>query len=94
MECTEPLRGPPGPPYTYDPRRGGALHHACDTEGSYSAILRWLEAVEVARRTPLKDLLGHRPPGGPAWLLAETIEAHAECRLKSRDVLASLHPHG
>ncbi|MEL6348062.1 MAG: DNA repair protein RecO [Myxococcota bacterium] len=94
VECTEPLQAPPGPPYTYDPHRGGALHDQCDTEGSRRVSERWLSAMEAARRTPLKDLLRARPPGGPQWAFAETIEAHAESSLRSRSVLASLHPHG
>lgn len=94
VECTHPLDAPPGPPLRYDPQRGGALHAQCDVEGSLSVPSRWLAAVEAARRTPLKDLLNARPPGGPVWALAETIEAHAESALKSRSVLAELHPYG
>lgn len=94
IECLGPLDGPPGPPYTYDPQRGGGLHEACDQDGGRRVSLKWLAAVEAARRTPLKQLVAARPPAGPQWALAETIEAHAEKPLRSRSVLASLHPYG
>ena len=94
LECMGPIDGPPGPPLSYDPQRGGALHGACDKVGGRSVSLKWLLGIEAARRTPLKQLVAARPPAGPSFALAETIEAHTERVLRSRNVLASLHPYG
>jgi len=94
LECLCPLDGPPGPPLSFDPQRGGGLHDKCDDDGGRPVSLRWLLAIEAARRTPLKQLVGAQPPAGPQWALAEAIEAHAERPLRSRNVLASLHPYG
>jgi hypothetical protein len=52
--------------------------------------LAWLEALERARRTPLKDLVDTNLPPGPRSLLAETIEAHLGRELRSRSVLQAL----
>lgn len=92
VECTEPLRT--DGPWTFDPTRGGGQHDRCDRTGGHSISLRWLQEVEGARRTPLKDLIAIRAPAGPSWLLAELIEAHTEQPLRSRSVLASLNPNG
>jgi DNA repair protein RecO (recombination protein O) len=92
VDCTEPLRS--GGPWTFDPTRGGALHHRCDRNGGRPISLRWLNTIEGGRRTPLKDLTAATAPPGPAWLLAEIIEAHTEQPLRSRSVLVSLNPYG
>lgn len=94
LECLQPLDDPNGFPLSYDPQRGGALHNGCDQEGGRRVSIRWLNAVEQARRTPLQELVASRPPAGPLWAMAETIEAHAGRALRSRTVLASLHPFG
>ncbi len=92
VSCTEPLRA--GGPWTFDPTRGGALHERCDQSGGRPVSLRWLDTLEGGRRTPLKDLITATAPPGPAWLLAEVIEAHTEQPLRSRGVLTSLNPYG
>ncbi|MFT4977088.1 MAG: DNA repair protein RecO (recombination protein O) [Myxococcota bacterium] len=94
IECLGAIDGPPGPPLHFDPQRGGALHDECDKDGGRPVSLRWLAAVEAARRTPLAQLTVGQPPAGPLWALSETIEAHSERTLRSRSVLASLHPYG
>ncbi len=93
VACTAPLAAGPGGPWAFAPSRGGALHDACDVDGGRPVSLRWLERVEAARRTPLKDLLDVSVPAGPGWVLAETIEHYAGGPIRSRSVLASLNPH-
>jgi len=65
-------------------------HHAQCSDSRDEVNLTWLKAVEHARRTPLRDSIDTPTPPGPAWALAEAIEAHLGRSLRSRSVLATL----
>jgi DNA repair protein RecO (recombination protein O) len=69
----------------------GAQHQHCADHGTM-VELKWLQAVEQARRTPLRESIDSNPPTGPRWVLAEAIEAHLGRNLRSRSVLATLSP--
>jgi len=67
----------------------GASHLGCGSPGR-TAHVAWLNAVENARRTPLRDTIDHPISDGPAWAFSEAIEAHIGRGLRSRSVLATL----
>jgi len=67
----------------------GAHHRHCTDHGT-PVTLDWLQAVEHARRTPLRESVDAEIPAGPRWPLAEAIEAHLGRSLRSRSVLATL----
>ena len=73
-----------------NPQLGGVQHADCATTRGVAVSIAWMQAVEQLRRQPLRDNLDTRPPAGPAWALAEAIEAHLGTALKSRRVLSSL----
>lgn len=73
----------------FEPARGGAVHRHC-RPGLRPVSADWLAAVEHARRSPLRDLVDLVLPPGPAWALAEAIEAQLNRALNSRRVLAPL----
>ncbi len=73
----------------FAPWAGGAVHPACQA-GATPVPPGWTEAVEAARRTPLRELVDAAPPPGPRWLLADAIEAHLGRALRSRRVLAAI----
>ena len=83
VACGEPLEG------RLSISTYGA-HHAHCTDSQSPVDRAWLQAVEHARRTPLKQSIDAALPAGPVWALAEAIEAHLGRRLKSRSVLATL----
>ncbi len=65
---------------------GAAMHGDC-AGGGTAVSAEWVAAVELCRRTPLRDLLDRDLPSGPAWALSHAIEAHTERGLKSRSFL-------
>ena len=67
----------------------GVQHRRCGHTGA-PVSLDWVAAVENARRTPLRESIDTPAPEGPAWALAEAVEAHLNSRLRSRAVLAAL----
>ena len=67
----------------------GAQHRHCSDVGVHVS-LAWLNAVETARRTPLRDSIDVPLPPGPTWALSEAIEDHLGRSLRSRPVLATL----
>lgn len=75
----------------FHPEGGGAWHAHC-APGGLAVSTAWLEALEHARRTPLRDLVDTALPPGPPWVLADMIEAQLHRPLKARRVLASLEP--
>lgn len=79
----------PGQPVALDVHKGGALHLSC-APGLPALDPTWLLAVEHARRTPLRELVDAPLPPGPAWALAEAVEAWLGRPLLSRRVLAPL----
>jgi DNA repair protein RecO len=81
--CEDPLQGPITLSAT------GAHHRACNSAGPEVSV-GWLETVEQARRTPLRESIDTPMPPGPIWALAEAIESHLGTRLRSRSVLATL----
>ena len=74
-------------PCTLSPQ--GAAHLGCGIAGP-TVPSAWLQAVELARRTPLRENIDTTAPQGPNWAFAEAIEAHLGRRLRSRSVLATL----
>jgi len=84
VACEGPLQSPT----VFVPASGGGMHQECDREEVGIPINQnWLQSMERARRTPLKDLINAAHPPGPQWLLSETIEAHIEQELRSKRVL-------
>lgn len=83
VACGERLDGPTS-------IAAAGAHHAHCSDSLNMVSLEWLEAVENARRTPLKDSMDSTMPPGPQWAFAEAIEAHLGKRLRSRSVLATL----
>jgi hypothetical protein len=83
VNCGEALDGP----LSLSP--AGANHAQC-SDSTVEVSLPWLTTVEHARRTPLRDSIDTAVPPGPAWALAEAIEAHLGRGLRSRSVLATL----
>ncbi len=79
-----------GEPMVFVPAQGGAWHVRCHPGEGLPVSLAWLEAVERARRTPLKELIDDPAPDGPREALAEAVEAHLSAPLRSRGVLAAL----
>lgn len=75
----------------FRPADGGAAHARCASGGD-AVSPAWLEAVEAARRTPLRELVDVELPPGPVWALSDAVQAHLGRALKSRRVLASLLP--
>lgn len=88
-ECTA-CGQPPAPPMVIVAHAGGAHHSSCIPGGGTPASLEWLAAAELARKSPLRDSIDAVVPDGPAWSLADGIEAHIGKRLKSRSVLRAL----
>jgi DNA repair protein RecO (recombination protein O) len=86
VSCSQP----PAPPMVIVAHAGGAHHSTCIPGGGTPASLEWLAAAELARRSPLRDSVDAVAPDGPAWALAEGIEAHIGKALKSRSVLSAL----
>lgn len=80
---------PPDAPMVFLPASGGAAHRHCQA-GGQSVSIAWLEAVERARRTRLRELIDLDAPAGPPWALAQAAEAWLHRSLKSREVMASL----
>lgn len=85
--CGEPLE----PRMRFHAAGAGAAHPRCDRHG-VPVSATWLEAVERARRTPLRSLIDEPVPEGPAWALSDAIQAHLGRALRSREVLGSLLP--
>jgi DNA repair protein RecO (recombination protein O) len=69
---------------------GGAHHAECIPGGGTPVSLEWLEAAELARRSPLRESIDAVAPQGPSWALAESIEAHLGSSIRSRSVLRAL----
>ena len=67
----------------------GAQHRHCSDSGTQVSPA-WLNAVETARRTPLRESIDRPLPPGPNWVLSEAIEDHLGRTLRSRSVLATL----
>jgi len=88
--CDEPIDDPA----VFLPAHGGAWHVRCHPGEGMPVSLAWLEAVERARRTPLRDLVDEGAPPGPAWALSDAIEAHLGQPLRSRRVLAAFEGVG
>jgi DNA repair protein RecO (recombination protein O) len=81
--------GPLAPQMGWSHSAGGAVHLDCEAS-ERDVESAWLEDVESARRSPLKDLVDLDVKPGPAWLLSETIAAHVGRELRSRSVLQAL----
>ncbi len=86
--------GPAEDPMVFAPAGGGANHRRCSPGEGFPVSVAWLEAVEVGRRTPLKELIDLDAPPGPTEALAEAVEAHMNAPLRSRPVLAALNKVG
>lgn len=69
--------------------RGGAAHARC-APGAPAVDRAWLDAVEHARRTPLRELIDRPLPPGPPWALAQMAEAVLGRALRSRHLLSTL----
>jgi DNA repair protein RecO (recombination protein O) len=82
--CSEPATGG----LAFDPAAGGVVHTECHRGPAVRA--EWCEAVEAARRTPLRDLIDAPLPAGPPWALSDHIQWHLGRGLKSRSVLAAI----
>ena len=82
---------PPADPMCFLVDRGGGVHLHCGAGGP-PVDAAWLQAVERARRTPLKELVDAKLPPGPDQVLAEMIEAHSHRELRARRVLQALEP--
>ena len=67
----------------------GAHHPHCTDTGT-PVDHGWLQVVESARRTPLRESIDVPLPPGPHWALSEAIEDHLGRSLRSRSVLATL----
>jgi DNA repair protein RecO (recombination protein O) len=78
-------------PMAFHAAAGGAVHRRCDAQGTRVSHA-WLQAIEHARRTPLRELVDKALPTGPSWALAQAAENQLGRALKSRSVLASLLP--
>ncbi len=74
----------------FAPSVGGVAHAACHTGEPVSYA--WTQAVETARRTPLRDLVDTTLPPGPAWALSDLLIWHLGRPLKSRGVLQAVAP--
>lgn len=81
----------PADPMCFLVDRGGGVHLHCGAGGP-PVDAAWLQAVERARRTPLKELVDAKLPPGPDQVLAEMIEAHSHRELRARRVLQALEP--
>jgi len=73
----------------YSPEAGGLLHQEC---GAGRVVSRaWWEQVELARRTPLAELVDLQPASGSdAWILHDHLHWHLGHPLRSRTMLAQL----
>ena len=79
----------------YSLTAGGAAHASCDTQSEIQTSVDWLQELEQALRSPLKDSMSEPPLKGPRWVIARQIEHHTESALRSRSFLATLegsHP--
>lgn len=85
--CGEPSE----PQMRFHPAGGGAAHPRCEAHG-IAVTSAWLDAVERARRTPLRNLIDEPMPPGPAWGMSDAIQTHLGRALRSRQVLGSLLP--
>jgi DNA repair protein RecO (recombination protein O) len=85
MVCSEPFAEEP---LRYNPSAGGVVHAHC---GSGSALNRsWAEQVEMARRTPLAELMDIPPVAGPLWAIHDHLGWHIGHALKSQALLARI----
>ena len=72
----------------FDPGAGGVVHTECHRGAELPE--GWSDAVEAARRTPLRELIDAPAPRGPTWALSDHIQWHLGRGLKSRSVLAAV----
>ena len=82
--CDEALEAP----LAWSPSAGGAVHRHCG-EGE-GVELAWVQAVERARRTPLRELVDQGLPFGPLWGLHELLAWQVGRPLKSAEVLSAV----
>lgn len=88
--CGEGWDAPGTSELRYAPGAGGVVHLECHAGAPVSAA--WAQAVEGARRTPLRGLVDAPLPPGPRWALADQIAWQLGRPLKSRGVLEALLP--
>ncbi len=84
--CEEPL----AEPLAFSPS-AGSLRHAHCGEGR-PVSLELARAIELARRTPLAELVDVELPPGEPWLLYEHLQWHQGRPLRSRELLLALPP--
>jgi len=77
-------------PFVFSVSAGGAHHVTCLPAAGPSVTIDWLEQVEKALFTPLRDQMDSKLPAGPIWILSESIEHHIHAQLKSRALLAEV----
>ncbi len=85
--CGEPGDGP----LRWSPVDGGMAHARCDATGE-AVELPWLQAVEHALHTPLRDLVDLPLPPGPTDSLTHALEDAGGRPLQTRSMLAHLAP--
>lgn len=73
----------------WSPLHGGAHHPEC-VPGGTKVSAQWLQAVEAARRTPLRELVDTPLPSGPLTSLTHPLEDTLNRPLKSRALLDQL----
>jgi len=72
----------------YNPSMGGVVHAHC---GSGAALTSgWCDQVELARRTPLAELVDVPPEAGPEWAIHDHLAWHIGHPLRSQALLGSL----
>lgn len=79
-------RTPAADPMGWQPLSGGAAHRDCDPTAP-AVSLEWLEAVEAARRTPLRELVDRPLPPGPLSTLSHAVEDQVGRAFQSRILL-------
>lgn len=84
--------GPLEDPMCFVAESGGAEHVRCHIGVAPPVPLGWLQAVEQARRTPLRELIDLAAPPGPDDALALCVEAHLGAPLKARRMLTAMAP--
>jgi DNA repair protein RecO (recombination protein O) len=82
--CGEALDGE----VSFDLDAGGGVHPWCGTGEAMDASV--LEAIEVLRRTPLRETAGYPLPRTAWWLMARFIEYQTRRELRSRALLETM----